>query len=177
MRFSLSACVVHSDQPETKATKMRQCSGANRIIHVKRQKSGNTAQIRGGIHWVQIIPPMYLTQFSLQKQYSLARCRQSQWLKEHGIIIQRVTLVPTDYQLTRIINTIDIIGFYKNFEFKKSYLDILSYGKSGLQNVQSAWGSSGRRCFDMKSFIQLLSTYSSSQDFAPGISCCWEDGV
>lgn len=71
-RFSLSACVVHSDLPEIKAMKIRQCSGANRIKHFERQKSGNGAQIRRGIHWVQIIPPMDLTQFSLLNQHYLA---------------------------------------------------------------------------------------------------------
>jgi len=34
MRFALSLCVVHSDQPEIKAMKIRQCSGANRIKHL-----------------------------------------------------------------------------------------------------------------------------------------------
>lgn len=144
---------------------MRQCSGANRIIHVKRQKSGNTAQIRGGIHWEQIILPMYLTQLSLQKQYSLAECRQSQWLEDYGIYIHI-------FGVHRLY--IDLYLNHKNNWYHwlllklgslKSYLDILSCGKSGLQNIdqkfifQSVWGSPSRGCFNMKSFIQHLSIY------------------
>lgn len=82
---------VHSDQPENQRhEKIRQCSGENRIKHAERQKSGNTARIKGGILWVEIIPLMDLTQFGRKEQYSLPQDWHGLQNSHGGFTIQRI---------------------------------------------------------------------------------------